>query len=91
MQMVTSLNNSDNNINYLNRNIVVSLGDKYVGVAFEKTSDKILVISVESEAYDRFEIPKCKIMMWSPPSINKKMILDLEYAEILKYKMDYHG
>jgi len=90
MQTVTPLNNYDNNTNYLNRNIVVSLDDKYVGVFFEETIDKILVISEKSQAHDRFEIPNCKIMMW-PPSINKKMILDLEYAEILKYKMDYHG
>jgi hypothetical protein len=72
----------DNNTSYLNRNIVVSLDDKYVGVVFEGTIDKILE---ESEAHDRFEISKCKIMMW-PPSINK--ILDLEYVEILRYKVD---
>jgi hypothetical protein len=90
MQKVTPLNNYDNNTNYLNRNIVVSLDDKYVGVVFEETIDKILVISEESETHDRFEIPKCKIMM-CPPSIHKKMFLDLEYAEILRYKMDYHG
>ena len=77
----------DNNTSYLNRNIVVSLDDKYVGVVFEGTIDKILVISEESEAHDRFEISKCKITMW-PPSINKKMILDLEYVEILRYKVD---
>jgi hypothetical protein len=88
MQIVTQLNNN----NYLNKNIVVPLDDKYVGVVFEETSDKILVISEESKAYDGFEIPKCKIMMISSSSINKKrMILDLEYAEILKYKTDYHG
>ena len=46
---------------------------------------KYKTLSEESEDHDRFEIPKCKIMMW-PPSINKKMILDLEYAEILKYQ-----
>ena len=88
MQMVTPLNNCNNN--YLNRNLVVSLDDKYVGVIFEETSDKILVVSEESEAHNRFEIPKCKVIMWSP-SINKRIILDLEYAEILKYKTDYHG
>jgi hypothetical protein len=86
--MVTPLNNCNNN--YLNRNLVVSLDDKYVGVIFEETSDKILVVSEESEAHNRFEIPKCKVIMWSP-SINKRIILDLEYAEILKYKTDYHG
>ena len=88
MQMVTPLNNCNNN--YLNRNLVVWLDDKYVGVIFEETSDKILVVSEESEAHNRFEIPKCKVIMWSP-SINKRIILDLEYAEILKYKTDYHG
>jgi hypothetical protein len=62
--MVTPLNNCNNN--YLNQNIVVSLDDKYVGIIFEETSDKILVKSEESEAHNRFEIPKCKIMMWSP-------------------------
>jgi hypothetical protein len=74
--------------NYLSKNIVVSLDDKYVGVVFEETGDKIVVISDdESESHSRFEIPKCKIIMWSP-SINKRMILDLEYVEILKYKTD---
>jgi hypothetical protein len=42
--MVTPLNNCNNN-NHLNRKIVVSLDDKYVGVVFEETSDKILVVS----------------------------------------------
>ena len=89
MQIVTPLNNCSDN--YLSKNIVVSLDDKYVGVVFEETSDKILVMSQE-KAHDRFEIPKCKIMMISSSSINKKrMILDLEYAEILKYKTDYYG
>lgn len=87
MQMITPLNGNDNNTSYLNRNIVVSLDDKYVEVVFEGTIDKILVISEESEARDRFEIPNCKIMMW-PTSINKKIILDLEYVEILTYKVD---
>ena len=89
MQIVTQLNNCNNE--YFSKNIVVSLDDKYVGVVFEETSDKILVISEESKAYDGFEIPKCKIMMISSSSINKRMILDLEYAEILKYKTDYYG
>jgi hypothetical protein len=80
MQIVTQLDNRDNN-SYLNKNIVVSLDDKYVGVVFEETIDKILVISEESESHDRFEIPKCKVIMWSP-SVDRKMILDLEYAEI---------
>ena len=88
MQIVTPLNDCHNN--YLSKNIVVWLDDKYVGVVFGETSDKILVVSEESEAHNRFEIPKCKVIMWSP-SINKRIILDLEYAEILKYKTDYHG
>jgi hypothetical protein len=86
MQIVTPINNCSDN--YLSKNIVVSLDDKYVGVVFEETGDKIVVISDdESESHNRFEIPKCKIIMWSP-SINKRMILDLEYVEILKYKTD---
>ena len=72
------------------QNIVVSLDDKYVGVILEEINDKILVTSDESEDHNRFEIPKCKIIM-TTSSINKRMILDLEYTEILKYKMDYHG
>jgi len=44
----------------------------------------------ENEDHNRFEIPKCKIIM-TTSSINKRMILDLEYIEILKYKMDYRG
>lgn len=89
MQVVTKLNNCSNN--YLNRNIVISLDDKYVGVVSEETSDKILVISEGCEAQNRFEMPKCKVMMMSSPSssINKRMILDLEYADILRYKTDY--
>jgi hypothetical protein len=43
----------DNNTSYLNRNIVVSLDDKYVGVVFEVTIDNILVMSEESEAHDK--------------------------------------
>jgi hypothetical protein len=68
MQIVTQLNNCDNN--YLSKNIVVSLDDKYVVVVFEETGDKIVVISDESESHNRFEIPKCKIMMW-PPSLTR--------------------
>ena len=64
MQITTQLNNCDNN-SYLNKNIVVSLDDKYVGVVFEETSDKIVVISEESQSHNRFEIPRCKIMMMS--------------------------
>lgn len=45
----------DNNTSYLNRNIVVSLDDKYE-VIFEGTIDEILVISEESEVHDRFKI-----------------------------------
>ena len=90
MQTVVPLNKS--NSNYYSTDIVVSLDDKYVGVVIGETNDKISVVSEPCEAHDRFEIPKCKIMMISSSSINKKrMILDLEYAEILKYKMDYHG
>ena len=89
MQVVAPLNNCDNN--YFSTDIVVSLDDKYVGVVSGETSDKILVVSEEYEAHNRFEIPKCKIMMMSSPSINKRMILDLEYAEILKYKTNYDG
>jgi hypothetical protein len=33
------------------------------------------------------EISKWKIIMW-PPSINKKLTLELEYVEILRYKID---
>ena len=62
MQMVTPLNNCNNN--YLNRNLVVSLDDKHVGVIFKETGDKIVVISEESEAHNRFEIPECKVIMW---------------------------
>jgi hypothetical protein len=87
VQIVTQLNNCHNN--YPSRSIVVSLDDKYVGVVFEETGDKIVVISDdESESHHRFEIPKCKIMMMSSSSINNRMILDLEYADILKYKTD---
>jgi hypothetical protein len=88
MQIVTPINNCSDN--YLSKNIVVSLDDKYVGVVFEETTNKILVISDGSEDHNRFEIPKCKIIM-TTSSINKRMILDLEYAEILKYKIDCHG
>ena len=88
MQIVTQLN--DYSDNYLSKNIVVSLDDKYVGVIFEETGDKIVVMSDdESESHHRYEIPKCKIMMMSSSSsssINKRMILDLEYADIFKYK-----
>jgi hypothetical protein len=35
MQIVTQLNNRDDN-SYLKKNIVVSLDDKYVGVVFEE-------------------------------------------------------
>ena len=87
MQIVTTLYNCCDN--YVSKNIVVSLDDKY-GVILEETNDKILVTSDESEDHNRFEIPKCKIIM-TTSSINKRMILDLEYTEILKYKMDYHG
>jgi len=89
MQTVTSLN-SYNNISdyYLNRNIVVSLDDKYVGVLFEETGDKILVKPDENESHVTFEIPKCKVMMWSQ-STNKKLVLDLEYVEITNYKTKY--
>jgi hypothetical protein len=86
MQIVTPLYNCCDN--YVSKNIVVSLDDKYVGVILEETNDKILVTSDESEDHNRFEIPKCKIIM-TASSINKRMILDLEYTEILKYKMDY--
>jgi hypothetical protein len=68
MQIVTQLNDYD--YNYSNKNIVVSLDDKYVGVVFEKTGDKV-------------------VMMSSSSSISKRMILDLEYADILKYKTEY--
>jgi hypothetical protein len=89
MQIVTQLNDCD--YNYSNKNIVVSLDDKYVGVVFEETDDKVVVISDDgSESHHRFEIPKCKIMMMSSSSsISKRMILDLEYADILKYKTEY--
>jgi hypothetical protein len=74
---------------YSNTNIAVSLDDKYIGVVNGETNDKIVVISEERKDHNRFEIPKCKIMMISSsPSINKRMILDLEYSEILKYKID---
>ena len=56
----------------------------------KETGDKILVISDENQSHDTFEIPKCKVMMWSQ-STNKRLILDLEYAEILKYKIEYQG
>jgi hypothetical protein len=57
---------------------------------FEETGDKVVVISDdESESHHRFEIPKCKIMMMSSSSISKRMILDLEYADILRYKTEY--
>jgi hypothetical protein len=86
MQIVTQLNDCD--YNYSNKNIVVSLDDKYVGVVFEETGDKIVVMSDdESESHSRFEIPKCKIMMMSSSSISKRMILDLQYAQILKYRV----
>jgi hypothetical protein len=87
MQAIVPLNTC--NSNYYSIDIAVSLDDKYVGVVIAETSDKIVVLSEECEAHDRFEIPKCKIMMISSPSINKRMILDLEYSEILKYKIDY--
>ena len=87
MQIVTQLNNCDNN--YLSKNIVVSLDDKYVVVVFEETGDKIVVISDESESHNRFEIPGCKIIMTTiSSSTDNRMILDLEYADILKYKTD---
>ena len=77
---------------YSSTDIVVSLDDKYVGVVSGETNDKIVVISEGRKDHDRFEIPKCKIMMISSsPSINKRMILDLEYSEILKYRIDWHG
>jgi len=50
-----------------------------------------VIISDESESHNRFEIPKCKIIITTSSSINKRMILDLEYVEILKYKTDYHS
>ncbi|MBV9178806.1 MAG: hypothetical protein JO327_05320 [Nitrososphaeraceae archaeon] len=54
-----------------------------------ETNDKIVVISEERKAHNRFEIPKCKIMMnSSSSSITKRTILDLEYSQILKYKID---
>jgi hypothetical protein len=87
MQAIVLLNTC--NSNYYSTDITVSLDDKYVGVVIGETNDKIVVISEECETHDRFEIPKCKIMMISSPSINKRMILDLEYSEILKYKIDY--
>ena len=87
MQTVVPLNKS--NSNYYSTDIVVSLDDKHVGVVIGETDDKIIVVSEPCEAHDRFEIPKCKIMMISSPSINKRMILDLEYSEIFKYKIDY--
>ncbi|HET7391198.1 MAG TPA: hypothetical protein VFJ51_10275 [Nitrososphaeraceae archaeon] len=87
MQAVVPLNTS--NSNYYSTDIVVSLDDKYVGFVIGESSDKIIVLSEEREAHDRFEIPKCKIMIISSPSINKRMILDLEYSKILKYKIDY--
>jgi hypothetical protein len=89
MQIVTQLNDCD--YNYSNKIIVVSLDDKYVGVVFEETGDKVVVISDdEIHSHHRFEIPKCKIMMMSSSSsISKRMILDLEYADILKYKTEY--
>ena len=59
MRTITPLDNSNNN-NYLDKNIVVSLDNKYVGVVFEETSNKIVVIS-----HDRFEIPKSKVMILS--------------------------
>jgi hypothetical protein len=64
MRTITPLDNSNNN-NYLDKNIVVSLDNKYVGVVFEETSNKIVVISHESESHDRFEIPKSKVMILS--------------------------
>ena len=50
-----------------------------------ETIDKILVISDGCGAHSGFEIPKCKIIMVETTSINKRVILDLEYADILKY------
>ena len=50
-----------------------------------ETNDKILVISDGCGAHSGFEIPKCKIIMVETTSINKRVILDLEYADILKY------
>jgi hypothetical protein len=80
VQMVTPLNNCNNN-NHLNRKIVVSLDDKYVGVVFEETSDKIFVISQDNESHNRFEIPKCKaIMTWSS-SISKRMVVEISSGE----------
>jgi hypothetical protein len=86
MQAVVPLNTC--NSNYYSTDIAMSLDDKYVGVVIAETIDKIVVLSEECEAHYRFEIPKCKIMMISSSSINKRMILDLEYSEILKYKID---
>ena len=66
-------------VSYLSgKNIVVLLDDKHTGIVFEETGDKIVVIpDDESESHHRFEIPKCKIMMMSSSSINKRIILDL--------------
>jgi hypothetical protein len=88
MKAIAPLNTRNSNY-YSNTDIAVSLDDKYVGVVSGETNDKIVVISEERKDDNRFEIPKCKIMMISSsPSINKRMILDLEYSEILKYKID---
>ena len=58
--MITPL---DKDNSHLDQNIVVvSLDDKYVGVVFGETSDRILVISEESEHNNRFGIPKCKVI-----------------------------
>lgn len=88
MKAIAPLNTCNNNY-YSSTDIAVSLDDKYVGVVSGETNDKIVVISEDRKDNNRFEIPKCKIMMISPSSsTNKRIILDLEYSEILKYKID---
>jgi hypothetical protein len=88
MKAIAPLNTCNSNY-YSSTDIAVSLDDKYVGVVSGETNDKIVVISEERKDHNRFEIPKCKVMIISSsPSSNKRMILDLEYSEILKYKID---
>ena len=87
MKAISPLNAYNSNY-YSSTDIAVSLDDKYVGVVSGETNDKLVIISEERKDHDRFEIPKCKIMMISPsPSSNKRMILDLKFSEILKYKI----
>jgi hypothetical protein len=67
MQAVAQLNTC--NSNYYSTDIAVSLDDKYVGVVIRQNNDKSVKPIID-------EIPECKVMMISSPSIDKRMILN---------------